>query len=98
MLVAGFQPVQQNMLFNKDTSFFAPGCRDRESGAAVLLVLVPCAAWGLASLWAALDSSRAVACIGPAVRPSGHAGRVRHVARSLNYGASPRVVMSRTPR
>lgn len=31
MLVAGFQPVQQNMLFNRDTSFFAPG-RDRESG------------------------------------------------------------------
>jgi hypothetical protein len=27
-----FQPVQQNVLFNKDTSFFAPGCRDRESG------------------------------------------------------------------
>src|ERR1700738_2179783 len=98
MLVAGFSQFNKPCLSTKKLLFWLRAAATANLGAAALLVLVPCAAWGLVSLWAALDSSRAVACIGPAVRPSGHAGLVRHVARSLKYGASPLVVMSHTPR
>ena len=53
-----FQPVQQNMLFNHETSFLLRAAATANLGAAALLVLAPCAARGLVSLWAALDSSR----------------------------------------
>jgi hypothetical protein len=56
-----FQPVQQRHFF------FAPGCRNRESRAAALLV--PCATPGAGLFVGGSRFVEAVACIGPAVGP-----------------------------
>jgi hypothetical protein len=86
------------MLFNHDTSFLLRAAATANLGAAALLVLARCAARGTGLFVGGSRFVKAVACIGPAVGPSGRAGLVRHVARSLKYGASLLVVMSRTPR
>jgi hypothetical protein len=93
-----FQPVQQNMLFNQDASFLVRAAATANLGAAVLQVLVPCAARGLVCLWAAPDSSRLWRVLGRPLDPLGTRALFGHVARSLKYGASLLVVMSRTPR
>jgi hypothetical protein len=79
MLVAGFSQ------FNKDTSFLLRAAATANLGQRRY--------WFRARPGAGLfvGGSRfveAVACIGPAVGPSGHAGLVRQVAWSLKYGAS----------
>ena len=92
-----FQPVQQNVLFNKDTSFLLRAAT-ANLAAAALLVLVPWATWGLVSLWAALDSSRLCRVLGRPLDPLGTQALFGMLLGALNMGASLLVVMSRTPR
>jgi hypothetical protein len=86
------------MLFNKDTSFLLRAAATANLAAAALLVLVPCAAWGLVSLWAALDSSRLWRVLGRSLDPLGTQALFGMLLGALNMGASLLVVMSRTPR
>jgi hypothetical protein len=98
MLVAGLQPVQQNMLFNKDTSFFAPGCRDRESGGSGAIGFGSVRGVGTGLF---VGGSRFVESYG--VYWAGRStlwarGSCSACCSEPKDGASPRVVMSRTPR
>jgi len=86
------------MLFNKDTSFLLRAAATANLGAAALLVLVPCAARGLVSLWAAIDSSRLWRVLGRPLDPLGTQALFGMLLGALNMGASLLVVMSRTPR
>jgi hypothetical protein len=87
-----FQPVQQRHFF------FAPGCRNRESGGWGATGFGPCAARGLVSLWAALDSSRLWRVLGRPLDPLGTQVLFGMLLGALNMGASLLVVRSRTPR
>jgi hypothetical protein len=98
MLVAGFSQFNKTCFSTKTLLFFAPGCRNRESGGSGATGFGSVRHLGTGLLVGGSRFVEAVACIGPAVGPSGHAGLVRQVARSLKYGASLLVVMSRTPR
>jgi hypothetical protein len=86
------------MLSNKGTSFLLRAAATANLAAAALLVLVPCAAWGLVSLWAALDSSRLWRVLGRSLDPLGTQALFGMLLGALNMGASLLVVMSRTPR
>jgi hypothetical protein len=79
-----FQPVQQDMRFNKDTSFLLRAAATANLGAAALLV--PCAAWRLVSLWAALDSSRLWRVLGRPLDPLGTPALCGMLRGALNMG------------
>jgi hypothetical protein len=97
MLVAGFSQFNKTC-FSTKTLLFAPGCRNRESGGSGATGFGSVRHPGTGLFVGGSRFVEAVACIGPAVGPSGHAGLVRRVDRSLKYGgASLLVVMSRTP-
>jgi hypothetical protein len=97
MLVAGFSQFNQTC-FSTKTLLFCSGCRNRESGGWGATGFCPCAAWGLVSLWAALDSSRLWRVLGRPLDPLGTQALFGMLLGALNMGASLLVVRSRTPR